>query len=624
MNFTDSLDTRELLVKYGKYVVIIVFLIVVFIVLKGCSGGRNKMEKDLIDAASKYVEKNNIPYGDTFIEISKLGEIEGTEMCKKTSGVLVTYKDGKVVYKPYLKCDDYESKISNNDNKFITLKGDEIVFLGKNEVYEEKYYTLKSDAQVRIIGTVGSNLGVYTLTYNAYDDNKLMGTATRIVVRSDVDRNATISGLVNTTDPVITLHGDTEVTLRIGEKYREAGWDAVDYKDGKISRGVKVTPSKVDTSRAGVTEIRYTVTNSRGRTAEVRRKVTVVNQKSDLHISATYDGNELVKNGVITITITGSGYSHMVLPNGKITHSTVERYDATYNNSYVFRVYDIYGNSFTKTVDVNNIDTVKPEGTCDALVLGNMTDISVTAKDNKGISGYSYILDGTPTPYMTEASYSADVSSESVSVRIKDLVGNETKIVCTMIIREDTVTRGTLPGNPGDVDTSQYILVNARNNTLEFANTIHRLDIAQDHPPGYNDKCLSFAIYHSYMLYNGDCVECMTAEVGANYPYGEKFERLEDDSPRVILNEIYKQINSGKPAILHVNGNLEGTSRHYVSVVGYKASVKSGLKLQATDLLIIDSYDAQLETMDKEKSRFMISGYDTGRTTYGYQMFYIK
>lgn len=49
--------------------------------------------------------------------------------------------------------------------------------------------------------------------------------------------------------------------------------------------------------------------------------------------------------------------------------------------------------------------------------------------------------------------------------------------------------------------------------------------------------------------------------------------------------------------------------------------------MSETDLLIIDSYDGKLERMDKEGSRFMISGYDTGRKgakAYGYQVYILK
>ncbi len=435
MNFVDSLDKRELLVKYGKYVAIIVVLLVVFIVLKGCSGGYNKTEKALVAAAEDYVSKNNVSInGTTYIDVSKLGEIEGTEMCKKSSGVLVTYEGGKVVYKPYLKCDNYESDVINNNNGYITLNGSEIVFLNKNEIYEEKYYKVKDNTRVTIGGTVGDALGVYTLTYYAYVNNTLKGTATRVVIRTNVDTDATVSGVTNTILPTITLRGDSEVLLRVGEKYREAGWDAVDYKDGKISRAVQVTPSKVDTSRTGEFYITYSVTNSRGYKAEVRRKVTVANQVSNLDIKISYEKDDFHKEISIYVNITGSGYSHMVLPNGKVTHSANEIYKATYNNGFVFTIYDIYGNSITKTVNINNIDSVLPRGTCEAKVakLSKRTSITVNAQDNKGISGYNYIINGKPSGYITENTFDQDIAANRVAVVVKDIVGNEATIDCTI------------------------------------------------------------------------------------------------------------------------------------------------------------------------------------------------
>ena len=116
----------------------------------------------------------------------------------------------------------------------------------------------------------------------------------------------------------------------------------------------------------------------------------------------------------------------------------------------------------------------------------------------------------------------------------------------------------------------------------------------------------------------------MNAPDGASYMYATKFKAFTDDDKQVVLEKIYELINEGQPMVLHVNGNKEGTSRHYVTVVGYKDSVTSGSTMTEEDLLIIDSYDGKLERMDRSESRFIISGYDTGRTGYGYQLYILR
>ena len=100
-------------------------------------------------------------------------------------------------------------------------------------------------------------------------------------------------------------------------------------------------------------------------------------------------------------------------------------------------------------------------------------------------------------------------------------------------------------------------------------------------------------------------------------------------SQEEMMSEIKKQLDAGKPVMLHVNGNKSGTSRHYVTIVGYKSSAGSNLK--AEDLLIWDSYNSTLRTVASSKSgykgngkdRFLITGKQTGRD-YNYQILTAK
>ena len=246
MNSIDSVDLKDKIFKYGKYLIILVILILIFILTKGCNNGYGKIEKNLINSAKTYVEKNKIFVGEgssVFISITDLDEIEGTEFCSKASGVVVSRSKGNLNYEAYLKCDDYESKLVNNKNKIITLIGDETITLNKGEVYTEQYYTLSQDADVIVSGNVGTTPGIYKVRYDAYVDNQLKETAYRTVIVSDYDVDQTITALKNKFEPVIILEGETDVYLRIGQTYKEAGYKAIDYEDGKISRKVVVDPN---------------------------------------------------------------------------------------------------------------------------------------------------------------------------------------------------------------------------------------------------------------------------------------------------------------------------------------------------------------------------------------------
>jgi len=76
----------------------------------------------------------------------------------------------------------------------------------------------------------------------------------------------------DTVPPVITLNGDVNITLKVGDTYTEEGATAVDDKDGNVSVVIKDT---VDTSKAGTYTVIYSAKDSAGNEATATRTVTV-------------------------------------------------------------------------------------------------------------------------------------------------------------------------------------------------------------------------------------------------------------------------------------------------------------------------------------------------------------
>ena len=138
----------------------------------------------------------------------------------------------------------------------------------------------------------------------------------------------------------------------------------------------------------------------------------------------------------------------------------------------------------------------------------------------------------------------------------------------------------------------------------------------------YSDHCLGFAYAHSYGMYTGNTK--IGAENGYKYWGASHFTSYVNNDIKMVLKLVYQEINAGRPVVIQVNGNRKGTSRHYVSVVGYKKSVTSADNLTQKDLLIIDSYDGRLERMDTSSSRFMVTGAACHKSYSGYQAYYIK
>lgn len=94
-------------------------------------------------------------------------------------------------------------------------------------------------------------------------------------VNSDTTTKKKTTSQKDTEKPVITLKGNSEITLNQGDKYNDEGASATDNIDGDITSKIKVS-GKVDTTKSGMYTITYTVTDKAGNRTEATRKVTVV------------------------------------------------------------------------------------------------------------------------------------------------------------------------------------------------------------------------------------------------------------------------------------------------------------------------------------------------------------
>ena len=85
----------------------------------------------------------------------------------------------------------------------------------------------------------------------------------------------------DTEKPKIELFGDNEITLTVGDEYKELGAIAMDNVDGDITSKIKIT-GKVDTDTAGTYTIKYTVTDSSKNSASIERKVIVEEKEVEI------------------------------------------------------------------------------------------------------------------------------------------------------------------------------------------------------------------------------------------------------------------------------------------------------------------------------------------------------
>lgn len=147
-----------------------------------------------------------------------------------------------------------------------------------------------------------------------------------------------------------------------------------------------------------------------------------------------------------------------------------------------------------------------------------------------------------------------------------------------------------------------WIVVNTKTSVLEYDKIIKKHKVAQDKqtcPWGGgcyssgadNDKCMSFAETFTYDMYYGTTTSDVQAPKWARSYYVST--SIKEDDVKKVLAVLYNQVNGGLPAVAQVSYNADfnkkDNTRHFISVVGYRASVKSASELKVEDLLIMNT-----------------------------------
>ncbi len=133
------------------------------------------------------------------------------------------------------------------------------------ETYEEEGFTAIDNYDGDITAKVERSATEDLVTYTVTDSSGNSTTVTRPIVYGDK------------TAPVITLKGETTVTITVGNKFTEPGFSAMDNLDGDVTDKVTVSNSAKEYSiyRTGEHTITYSVTDSYGNTATATRKLIV-------------------------------------------------------------------------------------------------------------------------------------------------------------------------------------------------------------------------------------------------------------------------------------------------------------------------------------------------------------
>lgn len=156
----------------------------------------------------------------------------------------------------------------SNKNPTIELFGEETMTIAVGSKYVEPGYKAYDKNNNDITSKVEVSNNIDTSIEGEYEVLYTIGKYTKI-------RYITVIKIPEMS--YIHLTRGKDVYIEIGEKYEEPGYkvyDGIDNSD-ELTKKVKVTGT-VDTSKKGIYQITYSVTNSRNKTTTVTRYVHVV------------------------------------------------------------------------------------------------------------------------------------------------------------------------------------------------------------------------------------------------------------------------------------------------------------------------------------------------------------
>ena len=204
--------------------IVLIIAVVVMIVIKKVNDNKPKFT----NADFEYLEKRMVDQAPIYV--SQKGIVLDTRDFKIDLSSLLEKNGGDII----------ESEVTKVCNGYVIAKRED------TESYSAyiscgKYYTTK--------GYVSND----------------MTTTTKKVSTTQKD----------TTAPSLLLVGEKEITIQTGTNYNDPGARAIDNVDGDITSEIKVSGS-VDTSKAGVYEIVYSVQDKAGNKANITRTVNVI------------------------------------------------------------------------------------------------------------------------------------------------------------------------------------------------------------------------------------------------------------------------------------------------------------------------------------------------------------
>jgi len=328
--------------------------------------------------------------------------------------------------------DNYSGEVVENIINYLDLNGEDVITIYQGSDYIEPGYDAYNSHNENLNKDVKINSNLNTKEIGEYEISYILGDIikTRKIMVVEKPKVFTFIRLN-------VIDGKTKVYLKIGEEYKEPGYQVFSSTGENLNDRVVVT-GDVDTSKKGTYSIVYSLIDSNGITVSVNREVVVM----DIDINLSLSNNEYTNKDVfINVNVDKEFFEYMILPdNTKIMENSYS-YKVSSNGKYTFKVYGSKGMVKEKSIEVKNIDVIGPTGSCVVDHDKNGSFITINANDISGIKKYSY-----NDVYYTNNKIVLNSYIESAIVMVYDKLDNVSKFNCKVLELKDELL----------IDTSHY------------------------------------------------------------------------------------------------------------------------------------------------------------------------
>ena len=279
-------------------------------------------------------------------DYSKKVKIKGKVNNKKVGTYKITY-EVKIFGITFKK--ERTIKITDDEKPVITLIGNKNTSVCPNKEYEEEGYEVTDNYDKDLTDKVKITKKENEIIYTVTDSSGNKTTVKRKITKEDK------------TAPQITLKGNKEISIYLGNTWTDPGFSASDICDGDITSNVS-KEGNVNTNKIGTYKITYKVKDKAGNEAVIERTVKVINKPTTSSgkgiIYLTFDDGPkegttnvildiLKEEGVkATFFVTNNGPDYLIQREYNEGH-TVGLHTASHNYSIVYKSVDSYYNDLT-------------------------------------------------------------------------------------------------------------------------------------------------------------------------------------------------------------------------------------------------------------------------------------